>query len=132
MELTTGTVRRLQQCATPEGKLVIMAMDHRGSLRWALNPQDPAAAPDEALVAFKKDVPGALAPAVSAVLLDPAYGAEPWIASGTLPGAAGLIIALERTGYTGDPAARVSESLSDWSPQRALQLGTSGVKLLVF
>jgi len=127
MQLTTGKIRQLQQCATPERKLVIMAIDHRGSLRRSLNPQDPAAAPDEVLVTFKQDVTAALAPAASAVLLDPEYGAEPCIASGTLPGTTGLIVALERTGYTGDPAARVSELLSDWNPQRALQLGASGV-----
>jgi tagatose 1,6-diphosphate aldolase len=132
MNLTTGKIRRLQQCATPEGKLVIMAMDHRDSLRRALNPQDPAAVPDEALITFKQDVTAALAPASSAVLLDPEYGAEPCIASGTLPGTTGLIVALERTGYTGDPAARLSELLTGWNPLRALQLGASGAKLLVY
>jgi tagatose 1,6-diphosphate aldolase len=132
MQMTTGKIRRLQQCATPEGKLVIAAMDHRGSLRRALNPQAPAAAPDEVLITFKQDVVAALAPAASAVLLDPEYGAGPCIARGTLPGATGLIVALERTGYTGDPAARVSQLLTGWNPQRALQLGAGGVKLLVY
>lgn len=132
MQLTTGKIRRLQQCATPEGKLVIMAMDHRGSLRRSLNPQDPAAVRDEVLIAFKEDVTAALAPVASAVLLDPEYGAKPCIASGMLPGTTGLIVALERTGYRGDPAARVSELLTGWNPQRALQLGASGVKLLVY
>jgi tagatose 1,6-diphosphate aldolase len=132
MQLTTGKIRRLQQCATPEGKLVIMAMDHRGSLRRSLNPQDPTAAPDEMLITFKQEVTAALAPAASAVLLDPEYGAKPCIASGTLPGTTGLIVALERSGYSGDPAARVSELLTGWNPQRALQLGASGVKLLVY
>ena len=132
MQLTTGKMRRLQQCATPEGKLVIMAMDHRGSLRRSLNPQDPAAVLDEVLIAFKEDVTAALAPAASAALLDPEYGAKPCIASGTLPGTRGLIVTLERTGYRGDPAARVSELLAGWNPQRVLQLGASGVKLLVY
>ncbi|HIE39622.1 MAG TPA: hypothetical protein EYP77_11260, partial [Anaerolineae bacterium] len=103
-----GKLRRLQQCATPEGHLVILAVDHRGNLRRALNPEDPDGVPDKALVAFKQEVVAALAPEASAVLLDPEHGALPAIGSGALPGRTGLIVALERTGYTGDPTARLS------------------------
>jgi tagatose 1,6-diphosphate aldolase len=130
--MTIGKIRRLQQCASPDGKLVILAVDHRGSLRRALNPSDPAAVSDEALIAFKREVVDALAPTTSAVLLDPEYGTEQSIASGALPGATGLIIALERTGYTGDPAARVSALLPGWDPHRVVRMGASGVKLLVY
>jgi len=130
--MTLGKTRRLQQCATPDGKLVILAVDHRDNLRRALSPRDPAAVPDEALTAFKREVVGALASAGSAVLLDPEYGAEQSIAGGALPGATGLIVALERTGYTGDPAARLGALVPGWEPQRAARLGASGVKLLVY
>ena len=130
--MTTGEIRRLQQCATPDGKLVILAVDHRGNLRRALNPRDPAAVSDEELVAFKRDVVAALAPAASAVLLDPEYGVEQNITAGTLPGACGLIVALERTGYGGDPAARVTELVPGWDPHRAARTGASGAKLLVY
>jgi len=127
-----GKLRRLQQCATPGGHLVVLAVDHRNNLRRALNPRDPAAVPDEALVAFKREVVAALAPGASAVLLDPEYGALPAIRSGALPGATGLVVALERTGYTGDPTARVSQLLPGWDPRRAVRVGASGVKLLVY
>jgi len=130
--MTIGKIRRLQQCATPDGKLVILAVDHRGNLRRALNPRDPAAVSDDALIAFKREVVDALAPTASAVLLDPEYGTEQSIASGALPGATGLIVALERTGYTGDPAARVSALLPGWDPHRVVRIGASGVKLLVY
>jgi len=132
MPLTIGKLRRLQQCATPDGKLVVLAMDHRDNLRQALNPQNPDAVPDEALVAFKRDVVAALAPAASAVLLDPEYGAEQSIASGALPRDTGLIVAVERTGYTGAPAARLAELLPGWTPQRAARIGATAVKLLVY
>jgi tagatose 1,6-diphosphate aldolase len=130
--LTIGKMRRLQQCAMERGIFSILAMDHRGSLRRSLNPQDPGAVPDEALVAFKRAVVAALAPAVSAVLLDPEYGAAQVVAAGALPGATGLIVALERTGYTGAPTARVSELLPGWNGQKAGQMGASGTKLLVY
>ncbi len=130
--LTTGKTRRLQQCATPQGVFSILAIDHRNNLRRSLNPADPAAVPDEALTDFKRAVVAALAPKASAILIDPEYGAAPVITSGALPGATGLIVALERTGYTGAPAARVSELLPDWSASRIARLGASGVKLLVY
>lgn len=130
--LSVGKMRRLQQCATDRGVFSILAVDHRGSLRRALNPQDPSSVPDEALIAFKRAVAAALAPVASAVLLDPEYGAVQAIAAGALPGVTGLIVALERTDYTGDPTARVSELLPGWDAQRAVRIGASGVKLLVY
>jgi tagatose 1,6-diphosphate aldolase len=130
--LSIGKTRRLQQCATPRRVFSILAIDHRNNLRRSLNPADPAAVPDEALVDFKQAVVAALAPEASAILIDPEYGVTPTITSGALPGATGLIVALERTGYTGDPNARVSELLPGWSPRKIAHLGASGVKLLVY
>jgi tagatose-1,6-bisphosphate aldolase len=127
-----GKLRRLQRCATARGVFSILAIDHRDNLRRALNPADPAAVSDEALVAFKQAVVAALAPAASAVLVDPEYGAAPVIAAGVLPGATGLILALERTGYTGERTARVSGLLPGWDAQRAVRSGADGVKLLVY
>ena len=130
--MSIGKVRRLQQCATPEGHLVVLAIDHRNNLRRALNPQDPDAVPGEVLSAFKREVVSALAPEASAVLLDPEYGLGPAVEEGALPGRVGLILALERTGYAGGPTARRSELLPGWDPRRAVQVGASGVKLLVY
>jgi tagatose 1,6-diphosphate aldolase len=127
-----GKVRRLQQCATPEGHLVVLAIDHRDSLRRSLNPADPAAVTAESLVEFNRQVVAAVGPAASAVLTDAEFGAAPVIENGALPGGVGLILALERTGYTGDSTARVSQLLPDWHPRRSVQMGASGVKLLVY
>jgi len=127
-----GKLRGLQQCATPQGVFSILAIDHRGNLRRALNPSDPGAVPDEELVAFKREVITALAPVASAVLLDAEYGLAPAVTSGALPGAAGLIVALERSGYSGDPAARRSELLPGWDAPKAGQMGANAVKLLVY
>jgi tagatose 1,6-diphosphate aldolase len=127
-----GKTRRLQQCATDRGVFSILAVDHRQGLRRVLDPQNPGGVPDEALVAFKQGVTAHLAPAASAVLLDPEFGAVQAIAAGALRGATGLIVALERTGYTGDPTARVSELLPGWDAERAMRMGASGAKLLVY
>lgn len=75
MDLTIGKLRRIQQCATPDGFFVIMALDHRNNLRRALNPTNPDSIGYGEMVAFKNEVVRALGPVSSAVLLDHETGA---------------------------------------------------------
>jgi tagatose-1,6-bisphosphate aldolase len=82
--------------------------------------------------AFKQRVIGALAPAASAVLLDPEVGAAQCIAGGTLPGNIGLVVAVEATGYSGEFDARQGRILPDWSVAKAKRMGASAIKLLVY
>lgn len=130
--LTTGKIRGMQQCASARGVFSVLAMDHRNNLRRSLSPESPADVLDQDLIEFKQDVVSALAPVASAMLLDLEFGAVQSIRDGVLPGSTGLIVALECTGYTGEPTARRSELLSDWSPARARRIGASAVKLLVY
>lgn len=130
--LTLGKRRRLQQAASARGVFTVLAIDHRGPLRRKLA-QDPTVTGDldHALGALKQDVVRALAPGSSAVLLDPETGLFPCIESGALPGATGLLIALD-TGSTGDPARLETGLVPGWSPERIAFAGGSGVKLLVY
>lgn len=132
MNLTIGKLRRIQHCATDDGFFVIMALDHRNNLRRALNPTHPETVGYGDMVAFKRDVVRALAPASSAVLLDPEFGAAQSVAAGALPGCTGLIVAVEATGYTDEPTARRSEVLPGWSVGKIARMGASGVKLLLY
>lgn len=54
------------------------------------------------------------------------------VTSGSLPGRVGLVVAVEATGYSGDPTARGSQVLTGWSVAKAKRMGASGVKLLVY
>lgn len=132
MELTIGKLRRIQQCASPDGFFVIMALDHRNNLRRALNPVNPDAVGYDDLVDFKNDVVSALAPVSSTVLLDPEFGAAQSIAGRALPGHTGLMVAVESTGYTDEPTARRSEVLPGWSVEKIARMGASAVKLLLY
>jgi tagatose 1,6-diphosphate aldolase len=132
MSYPIGKVRRLQQCATPDGHFVILAMDHRGNLRRSLNPAKPEAVSYDAMVDFKRQVVGSLAPVASAVLLDPEYGAVQTVMDGTIPGQTGLIVAVEKTGYEGHAAARESQILPGWSVEKIARMGASAVKLLLY
>ncbi|MCI0398952.1 MAG: tagatose 1,6-diphosphate aldolase [Chloroflexi bacterium] len=132
MSDTIGKIRRLQQCATADRHFVILAVDHRGNLRQALNPAAPETVSYQAMVRFKQQVVGALAPAASAVLLDPEYGAAQAVASGAVPGQTGLIVALEKTGYEGHTTARESQILPGWDVEKITRMGASAVKLLLY
>jgi len=84
------------------------------------------------MVDFKLDLVGVVAPFASAVLLDPIYGAGQAIASGLLPGHTGLLVSAEKTGYSGDSTARITELLPDWSVRKVKKLGASAIKLLLY
>ncbi len=130
--LTFGKLRGIEKCSTSKGALSVLALDHRNNLRRALNPTHPELVSNTSLSEFKNEVARALAPYASAVLLDPEVGAFQAIASGALPGSVGLVVALEATGYAGDPSARESRILDNWSVEKAKRMGADAVKLLVY
>jgi len=132
MQLTVGKMRGLQQCASQRGTFTCLALDHRQNLRRALNPKDPTSVPDSALTDFKLEVTAALAGQATAVLLDPEYSAAQAVAAGVVPKNAGLVVAVEATGYSGDPTARQSRILPGWSVKKAKLMGASMIKLLVY
>lgn len=132
MNLSIGKLRGLQQLADEDGFLTICAIDHRGALKRALNEKNPNAVSYQDMVDFKLDLCRAVVPSVSAVLLDPVYGAAQAVAAGILPGATGLLVSLEKTGYSGETTARITELLPDWSVRKVRRMGASAVKLLVY
>jgi tagatose 1,6-diphosphate aldolase len=130
--LSPGKLRGLQQVANAKGVLTVCAIDHRESLRRALNEKNPEAVSYQQMVDFKLDLVGVVAPFASAVLLDPIYGASQVIASGLMPGHTGLLVSVEKTGYSGSGTARITELLPDWSVRKVKKLGASAVKLLLY
>jgi tagatose-1,6-bisphosphate aldolase len=127
-----GTRRGLDQCTTPGGHFVVLALDHRQNLRKELRPDHPESAGYAEMVDFKLAVVRALAGAASGLLLDPEVGVAPAIAEGALPGSTGLLVAIEATGYEGTPAARTSRVLPGWSVAAAKRIGASAAKLLLY
>jgi tagatose-1,6-bisphosphate aldolase len=132
MSYLLGTRRGLAACASARGTFAVLALDHRQNLRRELHPEAPEATTHDEMVAFKRAVVRALAGSATGTLLDPEIGAAQCIADGSLPGRAGLIVAIEATGYEGPPTARVSRVLPGWSVEQAKRLGASAAKLLVY
>jgi tagatose 1,6-diphosphate aldolase len=127
-----GTRRGLDACASARGTFAVLALDHRQNLRKELHPEAPDATTYAEMVAFKQHVIHALAPHATGSLLDPEIGAAQCIADGSLPGTAGLLVAIEATGYEGEATARVSRVLPGWSVDQAKRMGASAAKLLVY
>jgi tagatose 1,6-diphosphate aldolase len=127
-----GSRRGLDVCASPRGTFTVLALDHRQNLRRELRPDDPASVTYDEMVEFKRAVVRALAPVATGTLLDPEIGAAQCIADGSLPASAGLIVAIEATGYDGPSTARVSRVLQGWSVEKAKRMGASAAKLLVY
>jgi tagatose 1,6-diphosphate aldolase len=127
-----GTRRGLDACASLRGTFAVLALDHRQNLRKELHPERPEIATYDEMVDFKRAVVRALAPHATGSLLDPEIGAAQCIADGSLPGSAGLLVAIEATGFEGPADARVSRILPGWSVEQAKRLGASAAKLLVY
>jgi len=132
MNISIGKLRGLQQLADSKSVMTMCAIDHRGALKRALNEKNPDAVSYQDIVDFKLDLCQAVAPFASAILLDPEYGAGQAIAAGLLPGSKGLLVSMEKTGYTGDSTARITELLPGWSVKKAKKMGASAVKLLIY
>ena len=132
MAYLLGVVRGLDACSSPSGTFTVLALDHRQNLRKELRPADPGSVTDAEMVAFKRAVVRTLGTTGTGVLLDPEIGVAPAIADGSLPGRAGLIVAVEATGYEGESGARLSRVLPGWGVDKVKRLGASAAKLLVY
>ena len=130
--ISIGKLRGLQQCASPRGTFTCLALDHRQNLRRALNPANPALVSDADLSRFKLEVTTTISDLGTAVLLDPEFSAAQAVAAHAIPKQTGLVVALESTGYTGDPNARYAQVLPGWSVEKAKRMGADAIKLLVY
>jgi tagatose 1,6-diphosphate aldolase len=107
-------------------------MDHRASLQQAMTSKKTDMISYQDMVDFKLDLCKSVAPFASAVLLDLIYGVGQVIASGSLLGSTGLLVSVEKTGYSGGPEARITELLPNWNVRKVKRLGASAVKLLLY
>ncbi len=119
---------RLQQLLLPNGKIAIAALDHRGSLKENLHPENPEITSDAEILEWKKRMIALYKDRVSGLLVDPIYG-EKLIDTSLTPG---WMMSMEKTGYRGGKEARVTEILDGWSVKQAKEMGACSVKLLLF
>jgi tagatose 1,6-diphosphate aldolase len=124
--LTPGRWRGLKTTSLADQDLFgILAFDQRGSYRKML----PEGASYNDAVKIKEEIVGSLTRYASAVLLDPIYGLNPAM---QMTGKSGLLMALEKSGYTGDATARYPEFIDAWNVEKIHKMGASAVKILVY
>jgi tagatose 1,6-diphosphate aldolase len=129
--LTIGKIRGLRQITTRGGAVVILALDHRGSLAKMLGVPEGDPAYYYKLRDFKLMILEELAQYASAALIEPQYIAADAVATGAIPGDKGFITALEKSGYLGTATARTQQVLPGWSVAHSKRMGASAVKLYV-
>ena len=103
----------------------IVAFDQRGSYRKMM----PADASYDQLVQVKSEIIGALSLEASAILTDPIYGLQPAM---RMSPKAGLLLALEKSGYSGDSSFRKTELIPGWTPEKIRKVGANAVKFMVY
>lgn len=123
--ITPGRWRGLRATSLDTHVFTILAFDQRGTFRKML----PDGTSYETAVHIKRDVVVALAPHVSAVLLDAAYGLSSAL---DMSGSSGLLMSLEKSGYSGDSTYRHMDFDPNWTIEKIRRMGASAVKLLVY
>ena len=124
--LTPGRYRGLKTCSLAEADAFgIIAFDQRGSYRKMMPPDSSYAQ----LVQVKSEIIGALSEDASAILTDPVYGLAPAM---KMSPKAGLLLALEKSGYSGDSSYRKTELIPSWTVEKIRKTGASAVKLMVY
>lgn len=131
MSWTAARARRLDEIAGPDGIVVGSAVDHRDSLRLALERKGLGAPSAVEVSALKLRIARALAPASTLVLLDAETSAAQALAAGAIPGTVALGVPLEAQGYGEVAEVRRTTFLPGWSPSQAARLGASACKLLL-
>lgn len=129
--LTVGMYRHLTQCSDAQGRLMVLALDHRGNLISDMQKHRSTAVTPGEVTAFKAAVLKHLLPRATAALIDPDYG-YPALVQGLLPGSAGLLAPLEVTDYAPHPSRRETQFITGWNVSKVKQAGFSGAKLLLY
>lgn len=118
----------LKKLSSLNGMITIAALDHRGSLKESLHPENPASTTESEISAWKKRLVDLYKNEVSGILIDPLFGKD--LVDTTQP--CGWMLSMEKTGYRGDKVARETEILEGWDVAHAKLMGASGVKLLLY
>ena len=126
MQLTPGRFRGLKATSLDDcDAFAIVAFDQRGSYRKMMPPDSTYAR----LVDVKSEIIVALSRDASAILTDPTYGIP---AAMAMSGRSGLLLALEKSGYSGDSTWRKTELMNEWTPRKIRLAGADAVKFMVY
>jgi tagatose 1,6-diphosphate aldolase len=131
MKLSPGKLWGLRRLADASGLFKMVAIDQRtpifGSIAKA---RGVAEAPYEDVARIKSIFARHLAPAASAILIDPNYGYS--AAMPHVPPACGVILSLEHHVVEETPGGKKSRQIPDWSAAKIRRIGADAAKVLVW
>jgi tagatose-1,6-bisphosphate aldolase len=132
MGLTTAQLRAYQQICEPSGRMLVIAMDQRASMRTLIQvPSGEATSTD--LLHAKLDLVAHLGNEAPAVLLDPSTAVPQIVDEGILARDCALVIGMDASGYDRDvKGLRVSRVVEGVDARRVRALGGTAAKMNVY
>ncbi len=131
MKLSPGKLWGLRRLADANGLFKMVAIDQRTPLFGLIaKARGLAEAPYEDIARVKAIFARHLAPAASAILIDPNYGYS--AAMPHVPPECGLILSLEHHVVEDTPGGRKSREIPDWSAAKIRRIGADAAKVLVW
>jgi tagatose 1,6-diphosphate aldolase len=131
MKLSPGKLWGLRRLANANGTFKMVAIDQRtplfGPIAKARGLAEP---PYEDIARIKAIFARHLAPAASAILIDPNYGYA--AAMPHVPPGCGLILSLEHHVVEDTPGGKRSREIPDWSAAKIRRIGADAAKVLVW
>ena len=114
-----------------KGKILMLALDHRGSFNKFVNPQNPQEVTLSEVIEVKREIIEALYDQFSGVLIDPDGGAPAFAkVAKTKAQTKPYLLCIEKTGYEDEAGARKTQL--QYSVSELHRLGARGIKLLLY
>lgn len=108
-----------------KGKILMMALDHRGTFKKLINPANPDEVNDSEVIEVKQKMLNAIASLSSGILLDSQFGLKAYT-NKSKP----YLLCIEKTGYSDVFGEKVTKL--EYSVKNLKEYGASGVKLLLY
>lgn len=114
-------MKSLGKLVNDQGRIMIAALDHRGSLEKILTTEQEMLQWKQRMITLYRDE-------VTGILIDPIYGFKIRDENAHVS----WMVSLEKTGYRGGKQARVTEIADGWGVKEAKLAGFHSVKLLLY
>lgn len=110
---------------TKQNKFLMLALDHRESIKKLINPGNPDQVIESQVIQLKRDIINSLVNQISGLLIDEVYGLDAY-PDHQKP----FLLPLEKSGYSDQAGERLTEL--EYSVEDLIKFGASGAKLLIY
>lgn len=107
-----------------DGKFLMLALDHRGSFKKLMNPDNPDSVEDYQAIDLKKEIINSVKNYMSGILIDTDYGLAAFDKSKP------FLLPIEKSGYKDEGGERITEIA--YSVEQLKNWGADGAKLLIY